>query len=513
MAIAAVTALAITTGVTSAEAATNNLFNIAGDGTAAFGGDGGLAREAQLNRPTDVIPTADGGYLVADQNNHRIRGVSVNGQISTVAGTGTGGYNGEGPAGSVQLHSPTGVALSPDGGFLVADQLNNRIRKVVGGQVTTVAGDGIACTPAVASCGDGGLAVNAQLHDPTGVAPTPDGGFLIADQLDNRIRKVSADGQISTLAGNGSPCVNPLTPCGDGGPAIAAQLSGPAAVAATPDGGFLIADSGSNRIRRVSTTGTITTVAGIGSACSAPTAPCGDGGPALASQLNAPSDVFVAGDGSTLIADRFDHRVRRVDADGRITTVAGTGTQCAPSTDPCGHGGQATAALLAFPTGVAVTQEGGLLIADEFDHRIRLVDSDLRDRERGLPGPPGPPGDPGPSGPPGPPGAPGPVGEPGPQGSPGAASSRLAVRLLGVRHHRGTRTSFSISYRVTAIARVELSISRAGRVRARARARAHAGRNRLRIRVPSPGARYRLTVTATNARGQRAQDRGLVTIR
>jgi hypothetical protein len=295
--------------------------------------------------------------------------------ISTVAGNGTRGFSGDnGPAISAAFKELAGVAATADGGYLVADEVNNRIRRVSpapSSTVTTVAGNGAACSAPTASCGDGGNAKLAQLNAPSAVAELPDGSILIADTGDQKIRKVSPglNATITTVAGIGTSCLNSLSPCGDGGPATSAQLSDPSGVAAKPDGGFLIADYRDHRIREVSpSNGTITTVAGDGHQGFTPT------------RLNFPAGVAVTADGGFLIADSFNHAIRKVSPppSSTMTTVAGDGTQCTALSNssaqhPCGDGGPATSAQLNGPTSVAETPDGDILIADYFDQRIRKV--------------------------------------------------------------------------------------------------------------------------------------------
>ena len=185
---------------------------------------------------------------IADAGAHRIRLVAPDGVISTVAGTGAQGSGGDGgPATQAQLDEPHAVVALPDGGFLIADAGAGRVRRVSPtGTITTVAGNG---TRGLA--GDGGPATAAEIYDPNGVAVMPDGGFLIADG-DYVVRRVSPTGIITTVAGTGVP-----GSAGDGGPATEAQLNLPYSVAVAPDGGFLIADTGNKRVRRVSPTGII----------------------------------------------------------------------------------------------------------------------------------------------------------------------------------------------------------------------------------------------------------------
>ena len=243
--------------------------------------------------------TADGGFLINDLGNNVVRKVSAAGVITRVAGTGTAGDTGDdGPATAAQLGLPGGVAVTADGGFLIADTGNSVVRKVSAvGVITRVAGTGTA-----GDTGDDGPATAAQLNIPVGVAVTADGGFLIADTQNSVVRKVSAAGVITRVAGTGT-----AGDTGDDSPATAAQLNIPVGVAVTADGGFLIADTGNNVVRKVSAAGVITRVAGTGTAGNA-----GDDGPATAAQLTDPQGVAVTADGGFLIADFQNNVVRKV---------------------------------------------------------------------------------------------------------------------------------------------------------------------------------------------------------
>ena len=273
-------------------------------GTAGSGGDDGPATDAQLNRPFGVAVTADGGFLIGDTLNFVVRKVSADGVITRVAGTGIAGSAGDGgPATDAQLNGPVAMAVTADGGFLIADMSNNMVRKVsADGVITRVAGTGAA-----GSGGDGGPATDAQLYGPAAVAVTADGGFLIVDQDNNLVRKVSADGMITRVAGTAGTAGS----AGDDGPATDALFDGPAGIAVTADGGFLIADYFNNKVRKVSAGGVITRVAGTGTAGS-----FGDDGPATDAQLNSPAAVAVTADGGFLIADTFNHVIRKVSAVG-----------------------------------------------------------------------------------------------------------------------------------------------------------------------------------------------------
>jgi RHS repeat-associated protein len=217
---------------------------VAGNGTAGFSGDGGPATEAALSYPYGVAVGPDGSLYIADANNYRIRRVGPDGIITTVAGNGTYGSSGDGgPATEAALSYPYGgVAVDPDGSLYIGDTINGRIRRVApDGIITTVAGSGT-----YGFSGDGGLATEAALAHPRGVAVGPDGSLYIADSGNYRIRRVGPDGIIATVAGNGT-----IGFSGDGGPATAAALSSPYGVAVGPDGGLYVVGQGSQRIRRV----------------------------------------------------------------------------------------------------------------------------------------------------------------------------------------------------------------------------------------------------------------------
>ena len=330
-------------------------------------GAGGPATSASLNRPRGVELDTAGNLYIADQNNHRIRKVSLDGMISTVAGTGVAGFSGDdGPATSAQLNSPPGVAVDSVGNLYIADRLNQRIRKVSPeGIITTVAGSGDEDFS-----GDGGLATNASLNFPNRVTVDAAGNLYIADTTNLRIRKVSGDGIITTVAGNGL-----FKFSGDGGAATSATLNQPRTVAVDAGGNLYIADYLSSRIRKVSGDGIITTVAGNGLFRFS-----GDGGPAINASLRFPWGVAIDSVGTFYIADTFNHRIRNVGADGIITTVAGNGVRTGSidgeggdPADDLGDGGPATSASFRVPRGVAVDAGGNLYIADTINHRIRKV--------------------------------------------------------------------------------------------------------------------------------------------
>ncbi|MGQ0595104.1 MAG: NHL domain-containing protein, partial [Gammaproteobacteria bacterium] len=269
----------------------NSITTVAGSGPG-FAGDGGPATAARFDSPRGVAVAPDGSFYIADSFNHRIRRVGPDGVITTVAGIGVGGggFAGDGgPATTARLFTPSGVAVAADGSLYIADYVNDRIRRVgPDGVITTVAGN-----PHRPVIGDGGPATAARLDAPTGVAVAPDGSFYIADSFNHRIRRVGPDGVISTVAGTGSIGFG-----GDGGSATAAKLGLPTGVALAPDGSLYVADGG--RIRRVGADGIITTVAGRDSGGFAPD---GDGGPATAARFRSITGIARAADGSLYIAD------------------------------------------------------------------------------------------------------------------------------------------------------------------------------------------------------------------
>jgi hypothetical protein len=341
----------------SAGAATNLISTLAGNGTRGFSGDGGPATASELNGPLSATLTPDGGFLIADQSNSRVRRVAPDGTITTVAGSGVAGFSGNGgPATAAEFNAPSDAARLPDGSIVIADSNNNMVRRVApDGVITTAVGTGAA-----GFSGDNGPATAATLSFPSDIAVASDGTYLISDNDNNRIRSVSPNGTITTVAGDGRAGGG-----GDGGPATAAQLSGPSAVSVIAGGGFLIAEEDGNRVRRVASDGTITTVAGDGVAGFN-----GDGIAATSAELNHPARVAAASDGGFLIADRLNNRIRRVSPSGVISTVAGTGTA-----GGLGDGGLATSAQLNQPFGVAINSEGDYLIADTSNQRIRVVDA------------------------------------------------------------------------------------------------------------------------------------------
>ena len=319
--------------------------------------DGTLAINASLSAPSGVTLDAFGNVYVAEASDHRIRKIEPSGVITTVAGSRARGYGGDGgPAAEARLDSPRGVAADALGNVYVADEGNHRVRKIdASGTITTVAGTGTR-----GYAGDGGPATEARLAYPGGVAADAFGNVYVADTWNHRVRKIDASGTITTVAGTGTRGY-----AGDGGPATEARLAYPGGVAADAFGNVYVADTWNHRVRKIDASGTITTVVGMGTGGYA-----GDGGTAAEAWLASPGGVAADAFGNVYVADTWNHRVGKIDASGTITTVAGTGTR-----GYAGDGGPATEARLAYPRGVAAAAAGNVYVADERNHRVRRIDA------------------------------------------------------------------------------------------------------------------------------------------
>ena len=346
---------------------------IAGTGVPGFSGDGGPAAAAQLNSPYGLAFDGFGNLYIADLGNARVRRIGVDGNIATVAGGGAvsaGGINEGSAATSVFLSSPRNVAWDGGTSLYISDFTGQRVYRLAsGGSLTTVAGTGIA-----GFSGDGGLSYNAQVAYPAGLAVDRQGSVYIADSANHVIRKI-AGGLISSIARAVTP--TGLTVDATGALYVADPVAGellaipangsPAAftiavndLAAGIDG-YLYGASGTVALR-ISLPALAVVIAGGGSLA------YGDGGPALSARLNHPAGVAGDAQGNIYIADRDNHRIRRVARDGTITTVAGTG-----AAGNTGDGGVATEALLNSPESVTVDPYGDLYIADTGNHRVREV--------------------------------------------------------------------------------------------------------------------------------------------
>ena len=348
---------------------TGEITTIAGTGIEGYSGDGAAAIAAQLDTPTGLAVDASGNLYVADSHNQRIREVS-GGIITTIAGTGTPGFSGDGAAATAaQLSLPSGVAVDKSGNLYIADTNNNRIREISNGTITTIAGDGEQLY-----AGDGAAATAAALDSPTGVAADASGNVYIADRLNQRIREVSG-GIITTLAGTNTTGFSGGF-SGDGTAAAAAQLSLPSGVSVDAAGNVYIADTGNQRIREVGG-GAIATVEGSGEQGYG-----GDAGVSTHAVLNSPRSVALDASGNLSIADQLNQRVRSgalptltfpgeavgVASPPQSVTLANTGTApitvatIATSTGfTTATGGSCSALPITLPAGASCTENIELL--------------------------------------------------------------------------------------------------------------------------------------------------------
>jgi sugar lactone lactonase YvrE len=411
------------------------LTRIAGTGQYGFSADGGSAVNAQLAWPAGLAIDAAGNLFIAENAAHRVRKVSPQGILSTVAGTGNSGYSGDGgQASNAQLSWPVGLAFDSGGNLFIADTGNQVIRKVSPAGIISTVATGLTTPEGVALDASGALYITdysistddcdgltysgrllkispdgttsivlggvseQPLNQPQGIAVDKSGNVYVADSAAASLLKVSPEGLVSAASTFGGT-VNVATDSsgnlyvsdghtalrrisadgttigligngfseaywGDGGKATDASLSTPFGLALDSNGNLFIADSGNNRVRKVTPGGVISTVAGNGRYGFS-----GDGGPATAAELAGPSGLALDANGALYIADRLNNRIRKVSADGTISTVAGRGD----FNPPLGDGGLATSAALAEPLSVTVDANGNLYIADTYFFLVRKV--------------------------------------------------------------------------------------------------------------------------------------------
>jgi sugar lactone lactonase YvrE len=327
-----------------------------------FSGDGGLATSAQINAGQNLIVNAAGTTVtIADQNNLRIRQFTVGGNISTIAGNGSGGFCGDNaPAISACIYFPQGIAVDGTGNnYYIADLDNERVRKfTIGGNIVTVAGNGSTSDATIVN---GIPPTGVVLQYPFAVTADSTGNFFVEDSNNFVSRElVKSTNVVNTFAGTGVYGYS-----GDGGPATSAEIAYSYGVAKDSLGNAYIADTYNHIVRKVDTSGKITTFAGTPQQC----AYTGDGGAATSAKLCYPFGLAIDSSNNVYIADQSNHVVREVVA-GTINTIAGTNRA-----GYAGDGGPATSAELYNPEGVAVDKAGNVFIADTTNCRIRRVDA------------------------------------------------------------------------------------------------------------------------------------------
>ncbi len=336
-------------------ASTGTITTIAGIGSNTSSGNGGAATAAAIDRPYGLAYDKAGNLYVSDANQNLVRKISPSGIITAFAGTGSSAFSGEGGQATAAGLSAYGLATDAAGNVYIADYVNNRIREVnaTTGVITTVVGTGVS-----GHGGDGGLATAATLAGPRGIAFDGLGRMLIADYTSSTVRQVANNGTITTVAGSVSGF------SGDGGLATAATLSLPESIALDANQNIVISDSNNNRVRRIdATTGIITTIAGNGTATST-----GSGGLATAATVDHPFGVVVDNANSIFVAENGGEYLRRIGANGVISTVAGDGTG-----NYNGDNKAATTAEINTPNDLAISPAADLVVADGGNHRVRSI--------------------------------------------------------------------------------------------------------------------------------------------
>jgi LPXTG-motif cell wall-anchored protein len=344
---------------------TNRITTIVGNGIAGSTGDNGPAVNARLNGPTGVAVNGAGTLFVADTNSNKVRQVVnpttiTTDTITTIAGTGTAGFNGDGAATAHQVNGPTGVAVDSQGNVYIADSGNNRVREITNGTMATIAGNGASCKN-VTNLGNGGPALNATLCNPTGIAvdsSTTPAKVYVSDTGNNEVRVITG-GTINAFAGNGHGGYS-----GDGGTATNAMLNSPTGLAVDALHNVYIGDTGNSIVREVSG-GKITLFAGTPGKFGF----AGDGNIPTKAKLNGPTGIGTDSSGNVYISDTGNNRLRIVAAGGMINTFAGSSNNAGFG----GDGGPAQGAMLSQPTGNVAVNSTAVYFGDTGNNRVRGV--------------------------------------------------------------------------------------------------------------------------------------------
>ncbi len=332
-----------------------NIYAFAGTGVFGYSGDGAAAVSAKLAGPIRIAVDASGNVFVTENFNHCVRKINTSGVISTIAGTGVSGFSGDGGLATLAQLYSPGGITLDAGGNIYISDTGNQ-------RIRKINTSGIISTIAgvgtIGFSGDGGTATLAQFSGPSGIALDISGNIYCADYNNHRIRKINTSGVISTIAGTGTAGF-----FGDGGPATSAQIMSPLDVTTDASGNIYIADGGNDRIRKINATGTITTIAGNGFA-----AYFGDGGAATSAGLFNPSGVELDASGNVYIADKYNNCIRKVNTSGIISTIGGNSIA-----GNAGDGGLATLAQMNQPSNLAIDALGNIYVTDYTNQRVRII--------------------------------------------------------------------------------------------------------------------------------------------
>jgi sugar lactone lactonase YvrE len=314
-----------------------------GSGSAAYAD--GAGNSASFNYPVGVAADSNGNVYVADANNHRVRKITSGGVVTTLAGSGLNLYN-DGTGVLASFKSPLGIVVDTTGNVFVADEEDHRIRKITsGGVVSTLAGSGSAAYA-------DGTGTAASFHYPAGIALDISGNLYVADSANNRIRKITPGGVVSTLAGSGNAAYAD-------GTGTAASFSFPDGVAMDLSGNVYVTDSNNDRIRKITPEGEVTTFAGSG----AETILDGTG---TSASFFSPSGITVDGVGNFYVADKNNNRIRKITSGGVVTTLAGSGIKSYAD-------GIGTAAAFYWPIGITVDFNKNIYVGDYMNNRVRKI--------------------------------------------------------------------------------------------------------------------------------------------